>query len=158
MNHSNNDDNNDIDDSDHPNDRGKSFATNMIRTFGRSLLIPSLLEEILWRVILQPPGSSVLRMVGVNVAFSLYHTVGSVFLAERLDGRPGARTVFCNPVFLSLAFVLGNACSWCYVRSGHALWAPVLTHAVVVTIWLTCGNGETALSTPGGLSRSDNDN
>jgi predicted Abi (CAAX) family protease len=123
-------------------------------TFLRTLVVPSLVEEVLWRVVLQPPGASWTHMLGVNLIFVLYHTIGSVFLAEQVEDRHGAKAFFCDPAFLSLAFFLGNSCSWTWVRSGYALWAPVLTHAVPVTVWLTFLHGDEALSTPGGLQGS----
>ena len=123
------------------------------RTLARTLVVPSLVEEVLWRVVLQPPGMSWWpHMMLVNVAFAAYHTVGSTALAERCQGRQGARAVFTNPAFLTLAFVLGNACSYAYVFSGYSLWAPVVTHALPVTLWLTLLGGDQALSTPGGLT------
>ena len=124
------------------------------RTFLRALIVPSLLEEVIWRVALQPRGTSLTHMIGVNLAFTIYHIFGSVFLAEHLDNRQGAKTVFRDPAFLSLAFVLGNACSWSFVHSSYSLWAPVVTHAIPVTIWLSFLHGDEALSTPGGLKKS----
>jgi predicted Abi (CAAX) family protease len=117
-------------------------------------MIPSLLEEVVWRVVLQPPGMVWGRIVVVNAAFSLYHIVGSSPLAE-LEGKIGAKTIFCDPMFLSLAFVLGNACSFAYIRSGHSLWAPVLVHALSVTVWLSFLGGQSALVTKGGLASRD---
>jgi predicted Abi (CAAX) family protease len=125
--------------------------TQVGKTFLRSLIVPSLVEELLWRIALQPPGSSISYMVGINFAFAVYHIFGSVFLAEQLDNRQGARTVFQDPSFLSISFILGNACTWAYVRSAYSLWAPVLTHAIPVTVWLSFLRGDEALSTPGGL-------
>jgi predicted Abi (CAAX) family protease len=134
-----------------PTDERLPSLSKVSTTFLRTLVAPSLVEEVLWRVVLQPPGSSWTHMMGMNLIFALYHTVGSAFLAEQLEGRKGAKAVFCDPVFLSLALLLGNACSWTWMRSGYALWAPVLTHAVPVTVWLTFLQGDDALSTPGGL-------
>jgi predicted Abi (CAAX) family protease len=137
-------------------DRNESLPTISVevgKTFLGALVVPSLLEEIFWRVALQPVGTSLPSMIGVNFAFAMYHVFGSVLLAEQLDGRQGARDVFRDPAFLSLAFVLGNACSWAYVHSSYSLWAPVLTHAIPVTVWLSFLQGNTALSTPGGLPK-----
>jgi len=124
------------------------------KTFLRSLIMPGLLEELLWRVALQPPGMPVYQMVLVNAAFTAYHVFGSAVLAERFGGphKWGARAVFTDPAFLALAFCLGNVCSYAHVRAGHAMWAPVLVHALPVTVWLSLLGGERALSTPGGLT------
>jgi len=121
------------------------------RTFLRTLIMPGLVEEVVWRVLFQPPGMNWGPIVAINAAFAIYHVFGSAVLAENFDGRRGARAVFCNPTFVSLAFVLGNLCSYVYIRAGYALWAPVLAHAVPVAVWLSLLGGETALSTPGGL-------
>lgn len=123
----------------------------ILSTLIRTLVVPSLVEEVFWRVLLQPPATPVYQIVWINAGFAAYHAVGSSELAERLDGRAGSRAVFRDPAFLSLAFILGNACSFAYIRSGYALWAPVVVHAVPVTMWLTMLSGERALQTPGGL-------
>ena len=120
-------------------------------TFLRVLVLPALVEEILWRVIFQPPGTSWIQAMAVNAAFTFYHICGSAPMAERIDGHVGAKSVFCDPAFLSLAFVLGNVCSFAYRQAGYALWAPVLVHAVPVTIWLSLLGGESALRARGGL-------
>ena len=130
----------------HPN-----IAATIPKTFMRALFTPGLMEEVIWRVLFQPPGMHWGAIVAVNAAFAAYHVFGSAFLAERLDNRLGARAVFRDPTFLFLAFILGNACSYAYVQAGYALWAPVLAHTIPVTIWLTLLGGDKALSTPGGL-------
>ena len=132
----------------------EAASTSVTTTLLRSLIMPGLLEELVWRIILQPPGMPVHRVVLVNAAFAAYHVFGSAVLAERLDGRSGARAVFRDPAFLCLAFVLGNACSFVHVRSGHALWAPSLAHALPVAVWLSLLGGEEALSTAGGLPKA----
>lgn len=133
-------------------------ASVVATTFARVMVVPSLFEELIWRVVFQPPGMAWTRLVAINGAFALYHVLGSAALAEHLDGRVGARAVFCDPAFLFLAFVLGNVCSFGYIRAGYALWAPVLVHAVPVTLWLSFFGGETALSTRGGLSPIQEEN
>lgn len=126
--------------------------TSLPLTFCRTLVVPGLVEEVVWRVVLQPPGTSWPVMLAVNAAFAAYHVVGSATAEWYLDGqRQGARAVLADPAFLTLAMVLGNLCSYAYVQAGHALWAPVLVHAATVTVWLDCLGGQRALSTPGGL-------
>lgn len=125
-------------------------------TFLRSLFVPALLEESLWRVLLQPPSLSWIHVAIVNGGFGLYHIVlGSTTVAKVLDGRMGATVVFRDPTFVFLAVVMGNACSWAYQKAGHALWAPVLVHTVTVTLWLAALGGERALSTEGGLQPAE---
>lgn len=124
------------------------------KTFVRALFMPGLVEEVVWRVLFQPPGMKWGPIIAVNAVFAAYHVFGSAILAERLDNRLGARAVFCDPTFLALAFVLGNLCSYAYIQAGYGLWAPVLVHALPVTVWLTVLGGDEALSTPGGLNSS----
>ena len=102
---------------DAPRNHGTNLACQLPTTLARTLLVPSLVEEVLWRVALQPPGMSWPHMVAVNAAFAANHVVASATLAERLEGRQGARAVFGDTAFLTLAFLLGNACSYVYVRS-----------------------------------------
>ena len=84
------------------------------------------------------------RTIVVNLTFASYHLLGAELLV-RGDVAPGAQRVFRDPAFLCLAFVLGEACSWAYLRSGGGLYAAVLTHAVPVTLWLELCGGERAL-------------
>lgn len=123
----------------------------------RTLIVPSLVEETVWRIMLQPPGTSLFQIVATNAAFAAYHVVSANILVTFLDQKMGAPEVFRQPSFLALAFVLGNVCSFAYCRSGHALWAPVVVHALPVTLWLTVCSGMEALRTPGGLPPSKDD-
>lgn len=147
---------------DHPQESKTTTSLATVgTTFLRALVVPSLLEETIWRVILQPPGMPWSQIVAINAVFSLYHVFGSAVLAEHFDQRLGAKAVFLDPAFLSLTFVLGNTCSFVYIQTGYALWASVLVHTVPVTLWLCFLGGEAALSTPGGLQgviHNDNNN
>mmetsp|Transcript_15889 Transcript_15889/g.23372 ORF Transcript_15889/g.23372 Transcript_15889/m.23372 type:complete len:199 (-) Transcript_15889:117-713(-) len=121
---------------------------------GRTLFVPGLTEEVFWRVALTPNpiadgsrGFSKLRLVLLlNTMFALYHLI-PVLGAEKLGWMipPGAPTVFSDPSFLALAFVLGNACSFSYHVSFYGLYAPVLVHAVTVAFWLDACGGEKVL-------------
>lgn len=128
----------------------KEFSSTLVRT----LVVPGLVEELLWRVLFQPPTMPAYQIVAINVAFAFYHVFGSTWLAEHLDGREGARDVFRDPAFLSLAFILGNTCSYAYIKAGYALWAPVVVHSIPVAVWLTIFGGDRALRTCGGLAAS----
>lgn len=134
----------------------------IVCTFGRVLIIPSLMEELVWRVALLPHPIMVvvddniidanaflffLQIVGVNVCFSLHHIVGGAHVLSRLGHRPGALHVFPQPLFLLLAFCIGYCiCTVSYYIAGASLYAPVLVHAVVVTVWLLYFGGNTLLS------------
>lgn len=131
-----------------------------LRTFGRVLIIPSLVEEVLWRVALLPhPIVDGVKFAplplafGATTCFSLYHVVGGHLLSKA--GRPGAVVVFQRPAFLLLAFFLGGACTYSYYIAGGALYAPVLVHAIPVTLWLTYFGGEDVLKASPSVSLTD---
>ncbi len=52
---------------------------------------------------------------------------------------------FTDPSFLFLTFCLGNVCSYSYIKAGYGLYAPVLIHAISVSVWLTFLGGNPAL-------------
>ena len=90
----------------------------------RVLVVPSLLEELTFRV-LPPP-----RWAGPALAaYVLAHPLNAWLLF------PAARDVFYDPVFLLLTALLGGCCTLLYRRT-RSLWPPVLLHALVVAGWL----------------------
>jgi predicted Abi (CAAX) family protease len=100
------------------------------------LLLPALVEELLFRVLLIPhpiegfPWQSLLAWNALSLGlFVLYHPV-----AARL-WYPQARALFEDPRFLFQAALLGVACSLAYGFTG-SLWPPVLIHWLAVVIWL----------------------
>jgi predicted Abi (CAAX) family protease len=99
-------------------------------------LLPSLLEELLFRALLIPhpvegfPWRPELAWIALSLGlFVLYHP-----LAARL-WYPQARRLFDDPRFLVQATLLGLACSLAYAGTG-SLWPPVLIHWLAVVIWL----------------------
>lgn len=102
----------------------------------RLLLMPALVEELLFRVLLIPhpiegfPWQPLLAWNALSLGlFVLYHPV-----AARL-WYPQARDLFDDPRFLLQATLLGVACSLAYGFTG-SLWPPVLIHWLAVVIWL----------------------
>jgi predicted Abi (CAAX) family protease len=100
------------------------------------LLMPALVEELLFRVCLIPhpiegfPWRSQVGWVALSLSlFVAYHPV-----AARL-WYPQARPLFDRPQFLLQATLLGLACSLAFVATG-SLWPPVLIHWLAVLIWL----------------------
>ncbi len=100
------------------------------------LLMPSLGEELLFRVLLLPrpgealPGGVTLAWVALAVGlFVAYHP-----LAGRLWYQAG-RPVFEDGRFLKPCAGLGLTCSVAYLATGTVL-APVLLHWLVVLVWL----------------------
>lgn len=99
----------------------------------RVLLVPSLLEEVVFRV-LPPP-----QLAGVTLAaYVLAHPLNAWLFF------PAARPVFYDPLFLLLTALLGGACALLYRRTG-SLWPPVALHGLVVSGWLLFFGGEAAL-------------
>lgn len=115
-----------------------------VLVFARVLLVPSLVEESVFRVLLQPPGMSLSMIVVTNGLFAAYHLIGAA-AGEHVFHRPGVVRTFQDPKFLSLAFVLGNLCSYSYRMANYGLWAPVLVHAIPVAVWLSMLGGEAVL-------------
>jgi predicted Abi (CAAX) family protease len=100
------------------------------------LVMPALVEELLFRVALLPHplegerGAVLLAWIALSVGlFVLYHP-----LAARL-WYPSARAVFTDPRFLVQCGILGLACAVVYVVTG-SLWPPVLIHWLAVLVWL----------------------
>ncbi len=101
-----------------------------------AFVIPSLMEEVLFRGVLQPASLSTARDWAVAAlslsAFVLWHPV-QVWL-----GLPMAQPVFTHPGFLALAALLGALCTLLVHRSG-SLWPAVGLHWIVVVGWKAAG-------------------
>ena len=109
--------------------------------FGRVLAVPALLEEVVFRALLNPPpGQATLGARLSWGAFSLFVYVAAHPLSALLY-RPSAVDVFSSPTFLFLVSLLGLLCLVLYVRSG-SLWGSVALHAVVVMGWALRGGLE----------------
>ena len=113
------------------------------------LLLPALLEEWLFRVLLLPnrlEGFQQPQLLGWAALslglFVLYHP-----LAAMSWYRPG-RPLFLQKPFLLQCTWLGLACTVLYLQSG-SLWPPVLLHWLAVVCWLEQLEGRNQLSTNG---------
>lgn len=104
-------------------------AALLLRTF----FVPSLVEELVFRV-LPPPRLAPLALL----AYVLLHPLNALLFL------PSARDVFYNPVFLLLTALLGGSCGLLYHRT-RSLWPPVVLHWLVVAGWLTVLGGKSAL-------------
>lgn len=105
------------------------------------LLSPAITEEIVFRVLLLPHASENYSTIyltlwgSISLAiFILYHPLNA------LSFYSAGRKTFFNPIFLTLAAILGIACTLSYWQSG-SLWPPVLIHWLVVVVWLTLLGG-----------------
>ncbi|CAD7696692.1 unnamed protein product [Ostreobium quekettii] len=101
-------------------------------------LIPGLLEEWLFRVLLLPHPQVDTR---VELASLLFWVASSIllFVGYHLSPLHQPRHVFRDRRFLVLVSLLGTACTLVYLSTG-SLWCAAWTHAVPFVIWL-CGLG-----------------
>ena len=98
--------------------------------------IPSLFEEIVFRGLLLPHRSRgvstrplVLYSVFSIAAFVVWHPINAMTI-----NHP-AYTMFTNPLFLSLAALMGIACTITYIRTG-SVWVPIAIHWLTVLVWV----------------------
>ncbi|MGF1518731.1 MAG: type II CAAX prenyl endopeptidase Rce1 family protein [Nodosilinea sp.] len=116
-----------------------------LRLAGRALVVPALIEEGFWRVLVLPPPTEImsdrkrwrlgLPMLGL---FVVMHPLNAMTL------YPMAFATFTNPVFLLSAALLGLICTAAYWKSG-SLWVVAAMHWLVVTVWLLFLGGYSAL-------------
>lgn len=112
-----------------PRDRALKLAAGL-------LLLPAVVEELVFRVLLLPRPSQTSDLTTwlvwgtvSLVLFVLYHPLNALTLF------PAARQLFADLLFLLLAAGLGFVCSVAYWLSG-SLWTPVAIHWIVVVVWL----------------------
>lgn len=99
-------------------------------------IFPSFFEESVFRGMLIPNNA---RERGMKYIVFIVLFSALIFVAwhplNALTINPGARELFLNPYFLSIAFLLGVACSISYIYS-RSLWAPVIIHWITVVVWV----------------------
>jgi predicted Abi (CAAX) family protease len=107
--------------------------------------LPVLVEELIFRVwLLAHPTEAVNTMTWLVwavislVLFIIYHPLNALTFYRA--GNP----TFLNIVFLTLAALLGIACTVAYILTG-SMWTAVVMHWLVVTIWLFCLGGKAKL-------------
>ncbi len=96
---------------------------------------PALLEEIVFRVLFIPhpseTGSAGKVWFAALISLALFvamHPLNGLFV------RTESRAVFTNPIFLTLAALMGAACTAAYRVSG-SLWPPVMMHWITGVSW-----------------------
>lgn len=107
-----------------------------------AVIFPAVFEEVLFRVLWLPhpsenAASSALwgwSLASLGV-FVVSHPLNAVVFF------PARRATFFNPIFLTLAGLLGGICTLAYSQSG-SLWPPVALHWIIVVIWLLLLGGE----------------
>jgi predicted Abi (CAAX) family protease len=112
----------------------------------RCLFLPGIVEELCFRVLLLPHPIETTNwwewgLWGVFslLLFILYHPLNAKYLYQA--GFP----TFFNPIFLTLAGLLGITCTIAYGLTG-SLWVIVGIHWVVVTTWLMFFGGISRLT------------
>ena len=99
-------------------------------------LIPSLFEEVVFRGFFLPHKERavstfhLLLYAAFSIAlFITWHPINAVTI-----NHP-AFSMFTNPIFLSLAALMGIACTITYIKTG-SLWVPVTIHWLTVVVWV----------------------
>ncbi|MFH7242724.1 MAG: type II CAAX prenyl endopeptidase Rce1 family protein [Spirulina sp.] len=107
-----------------------------LRLAARVLVVPALMEEGFWRVLMLPHKTEILTpkkrwLVGLPMLglFVLMHVFSSLTL------YPQGFPTFVAPIFLLSATLLGLICTLAYWASGSG-WVPVAMHWLVVFVWL----------------------
>ncbi|MEM1254299.1 MAG: CPBP family glutamic-type intramembrane protease [Cyanobacteria bacterium P01_H01_bin.21] len=102
----------------------------------RALIVPALLEELIFRVFLLPhPTESVLTITFVLWAvlslalFVISHPLQAMIFRHHLA------SLFSRPLFIGLTALLGLSCILIYASTG-SLWTVVGFHWLVVASWL----------------------
>ena len=102
----------------------------------RALVVPAILEEFLFRVLLLPhPTEGVLTstlMLWTVLSLALFvmsHPLQAVIF------RPHLVSLFSHPLFMGLTALLGLSCVLIYTYTG-SLWTVVGVHWLVVVSWL----------------------
>lgn len=111
-------------------------SATLTRSLLRLLILPALLEELIFRVLLLPHPTEAVQShtLGIWLAISLglfviYHPLNALTL------YPAGNPTFLRPAFLALAGLLGLTCSLVYLQTG-SLWLPTLIHWIVVGAWV----------------------
>ncbi|MEB3358215.1 MAG: CPBP family glutamic-type intramembrane protease [Synechococcales bacterium] len=124
-----------------PTPTSRSLVKGMVYLF----FLPSLMEEVIFRVLLLPHPTTVLLPITwlgwatlSLVLFILCHPLNALTL------YPAGRPTFFQWPFLLLAGLLGVACTLLYGWTG-SLWTVTLLHWLVVVLWLFYLGGQARL-------------
>jgi predicted Abi (CAAX) family protease len=123
----------------------KSSLSANIRDLVYLFLMPSLIEELVFRLLLIPhpietaTSSSIYLWAGISLGlFVLYHPLNAQLFYK--VGNP----TFMDWRFLTLTGLLGGVCTIAYLSTG-SIWAAVLIHWIVVVVWLKFLGGDRRL-------------
>jgi predicted Abi (CAAX) family protease len=117
-----------------------------IRSILHLFFLPALIEELGFRLLLIPhpietatSGVTSLYSIGSLILFIIYHPLNALTFFKL--GNP----TFMDWRFLTLAGLLGIACTIAYLSTG-SIWTAVLIHWLVVVVWLKLLGGEQRLA------------
>ena len=100
-----------------------------------AVITPSLPEELLYRVLLQPhPQESAEAAASWGWALLSLCLFVSAHPLIAWGVWPWARTIFYRPAFLTVVTLLGVTCTLAYKWSG-SVWAPVFIHWCTIVAW-----------------------
>jgi predicted Abi (CAAX) family protease len=112
---------------------------------GQLLLMPALVEEILFRLLLIPhpietatSTDTWLWSIISLILFIAYHPLNATYC------YPQGKPTFMDWRFLSLTALLGITCTVAYLIT-ESIWLSVIIHWVVVSLWLKLFGGEERL-------------
>ncbi|AFY54505.1 putative protease of the Abi (CAAX) family [Rivularia sp. PCC 7116] len=107
----------------------------------RCLITPAITEELIFRVLFIPHPTEVINWQDWSLwaalslfIFIIYHPLNAKTLYK--NGYP----TFFQPIFLTLAALLGITCTITYALTG-SLWIIICIHWLVVVLWLTYFGG-----------------
>lgn len=119
----------------------QSSGLTIVKVTITSFIAPALLEEFFFRAMLLPhPNENTgFDQIAIWSIFGLF----SFIVYHPLNGLTffsAGRKTFSNPIFLTLASLLGLACTTTYLYTG-SIWIPVVIHWLTLVIWLLCWGG-----------------
>jgi predicted Abi (CAAX) family protease len=105
-------------------------------------LRPALLEELVFRSLLLP--RDIQRVSRPRLILFAVVALFLFLISHPIHGwvsKPDSLGLFTNPIFLSLAALLGVACTAAYWIS-RSIWPPVVIHWSSVLIWIVFLGGQ----------------
>lgn len=128
-----------------------------------ALIVPGILEEIIWRAALLPTPEAPVSLPSIfyqvtTKSLNSPHQLGLYKIAMAVlvvhvcshpvfsaTVYPRGKQVFSDPRFLFLATIVLGGATLSYIVSGGSVWAAAVTHGVPVALWRDFFGGEQAL-------------
>ena len=109
-------------------------------------LYPAFVEELVFRALLLPRRAD--RVSRPRLAITAGLALVLYVVAHPINAYlfwPAVLRIFTDPVYLSLATLLGLTCTGAYLISG-SIWPPVAIHWLSVVAWILLLGGQSLLS------------